>query len=343
MLTDTKAVLKVRDLRISFHTPKGNINIVRGINLDLRKGEVLGIVGESGCGKSLTSQALMGLLPDNARIGENSSITVDGKNLTNINEKEWEKIRGKKISMIFQDPMTSLNPSMKIGEQIAETIRNNDKCSRKEAFVRALEMLKKVRISSPELRMKEYPYQLSGGMKQRVMIAIALSSHPEILIADEPTTALDVTTQAQIVDLLNELKEEFNTSIIIITHDMGVVANVSDRIAVMYCGKVVEYGKTRDVLINPKHPYTIGLIRSIIDPAKNTTKLYSIKGNVPTAFEADMTEGCLFSSRCPYCNENCLRNQPCRVSLGNSYVECNRLKESSEKNNEYISATATSA
>lgn len=271
-----KKVLEVKDLSVSFHTYGGEVQAVRKVNFDVFEKETLAIVGESGSGKSVTVQSIMRLLampPGEFKSGE---ILLDGENLIDKSEKQMEKIRGKDIGMIFQDPMTSLNPTMKIGRQITEGLIKHQGVSKKEAYERGIELLKLVGIPNPERRINQYPHEFSGGMRQRAMIAIALSCNPKVLIADEPTTALDVTIQAQILDLLRDIQEEMNTAIILITHDLGVVANAADRVAVMYGGKVVETGTVDEIFYQPKHPYTWGLLGSMPKLNNSKEKLQSI-------------------------------------------------------------------
>ncbi|TCT12146.1 oligopeptide transport system ATP-binding protein [Natranaerovirga pectinivora] len=274
-------ILEVNNLQVSFATYGGEVEAVRGVSFDLYEGETLAIVGESGSGKSVASKTIMGILADNGKIKEGSSIKFDNKDLTKLKEKDLQKIRGKEIAMIFQDPMTSLNPVMSIGKQIMEGIIKHQGLSKKEAKIKALELIKLVGISEPEKRFKQYPHQFSGGMRQRIVIAIALSCNPKILIADEPTTALDVTIQAQILELIKELQEKTGVSVIFITHDLGVVANVADRVAVMYAGKVVEIGTADDVFYRPRHPYTWGLLASMPSLDSDEAELYSIPGSPP--------------------------------------------------------------
>lgn len=272
-------VLEVKNLNITFDTYAGKVKAIRGVSFNLKKGETLAIVGESGSGKSVTTRSIMRLLSQNANV-EEGSILYNGEDLIKKSEKEMQKIRGKDIAMIFQDPMTSLNPTMTIGKQISEPIRLHQKLNKQEASNRALELLNLVGLPEAEKRMKQYPHQFSGGQRQRIVIAIALACNPEILIADEPTTALDVTIQAQILDLMKELQKKISTSIIFITHDLGVVANVADRVAVMYAGKIVEVGSVDEIFYNPQHPYTWGLISSM--PTLDIEKtLYAIPGTPP--------------------------------------------------------------
>ena len=272
-------VLEVKNLNITFDTYAGKVKAIRGVSFNLKKGETLAIVGESGSGKSVTTRSIMRLLSQNANV-EDGEILFNGEDLIKKSEKEMQKIRGKDIAMIFQDPMTSLNPTMTIGKQVSEPIRLHQKLNKKEAFNRALELLNLVGLPQAEKRMKQYPHQFSGGQRQRIVIAIALACNPEVLIADEPTTALDVTIQAQILDLMKELQKKISTSIIFITHDLGVVANVADRVAVMYAGKIVEVGTVDEIFYNPQHPYTWGLISSM-PTLEIKESLYAIPGTPP--------------------------------------------------------------
>lgn len=275
----SETILSIENLRIHFETFAGEVQAIRGVNLNLQKGETLALVGESGSGKSVTAKSVMKLLSNNAVVKE-GAITFKGENILEKSEREMQAIRGKEIAMIFQDPMTSLNPTMKIGKQITEVIMKHEKVSKEDANKRAEELLELVGIPNAKERMKQYPHQFSGGQRQRIVIAIALACNPDVLIADEPTTALDVTIQAQILELLKELQQQFQMAIIFITHDLGVVANVADRVAVMYAGKVVEVGTADEVFYNPQHPYTWGLLRSM--PTLHTgDTLYAIPGSPP--------------------------------------------------------------
>ncbi|MBU5341654.1 ABC transporter ATP-binding protein [Caldifermentibacillus hisashii] len=274
-------LLEVKDLSVSFNTYNGEVQAVRGVSFDLNEGETLAIVGESGSGKSVTSSTLMGLLPKPAGIIKSGQILFQGEDLVKKSEKEMQKIRGKEISMVFQDPLSSLNPTMKIGNQIIEGLIKHQGMNRAEAKKKAIELLDQVGIPHPEIRVNQFPHQFSGGMRQRVVIAIALACNPKILIADEPTTALDVTIQAQILELMKEIQRDTKTSIIFITHDLGVVANVADRVAVMYAGKIVEIGTVDDVFYNPKHPYTWGLLGSMPTLDADDEELYTIPGTPP--------------------------------------------------------------
>lgn len=275
----SETILSIENLRIHFETFAGEVQAIRGVNLKLQKGETLALVGESGSGKSVTAKSVMKLLSNNAVVKE-GSITFKGENILEKSESDMQSIRGKEIAMVFQDPMTSLDPTMKIGKQITEVIIKHEKASKEEANKRAEELLELVGIPNAKERMKQYPHQFSGGQRQRIVIAIALACNPDVLIADEPTTALDVTIQAQILELLKELQQQFQMAIIFITHDLGVVANVADRVAVMYAGKVVEVGTAEEVFYNPQHPYTWGLLRSM--PTLHTgDTLYAIPGSPP--------------------------------------------------------------
>ncbi|MCL1995601.1 MAG: ABC transporter ATP-binding protein [Defluviitaleaceae bacterium] len=294
-------LLEVKDLRTSFFTGAGEIKAVDGISFSIEKGKTLGIVGESGSGKSITALSILRLLEGTSGKIVDGEVLFRGENLITKNKKQMMEIRGRHISMVFQEPMTSLNPTLTCGEQIAETFRNHKSYTRKKAWIEAIEMLRLVGIPSPEKRAKQYPFELSGGMRQRVMIAIALSCNPDLLIADEPTTALDVTIQAQILDLIKKLQKEMGTSLILITHDLGVVAEMCDYVAVMYCGKIVEYTDVRSLFTSPKHPYTVGLLKSIPDHETTKASLDIIQGTVPSPF--NLPSGCSFAPRCPYAKD----------------------------------------
>ncbi|MEJ8776982.1 ABC transporter ATP-binding protein [Pseudogracilibacillus sp. ICA-222130] len=325
-----KKVLEVKDLSVSFHTYGGEVQAVRKVNFDLCEKETLAIVGESGSGKSVTVQSIMRLLampPGEFKTGE---ILLDGENLIDKSEKQMEKIRGKDIGMIFQDPMTSLNPTMKIGRQITEGLIKHQGVSKREAYDRGIELLNLVGIPNPERRINQYPHEFSGGMRQRAMIAIALSCNPKVLIADEPTTALDVTIQAQILDLLRDIQEEMNTAIILITHDLGVVANAADRVAVMYGGKVVETGTVDEIFYQPKHPYTWGLLGSMPKLNHSKEKLQSIPGSPPDL--KDPPKGCPFAARCPYSMKVCDQHMPeFKASSNTQQTACWLLDERAPK------------
>lgn len=313
------SLLKVEGLQVQFQTKKGINTSVDGVSFSIGKGEILGIVGESGCGKSVTSLSILQLLGTNAKISQ-GSIKLSGRELLGLSEEEMCKIRGNEIAMIFQDPMTALNPTLTIGEQLIEPLVIHQGYSKADARKEAVEVLKKVGIAAPEKRMKEYPHQLSGGMRQRVMIAMAVSCAPKLLIADEPTTALDVTIQAQILELMLELRQNMDTAIILITHDMGVVAETADNILVLYAGKVVEYGSVKDIFNAPKHPYTRGLLSSIPPLQEDVEELNTIEGTVPAP--GQMPAGCRFGPRCPYAGEHCRREQPGLYPVEGALVSC---------------------
>jgi oligopeptide/dipeptide ABC transporter ATP-binding protein len=309
----TRPVLQIEDLRTHFFTAIGTVRAVDGVSYALKPGETLGVVGESGCGKSVTALSVLRLVanPPGRIVG--GAIRLDGKNLLELSEAEMEKIRGNDISMIFQEPMTSLNPLFTVGWQISEAVALHQGLSRREAWGRAVEMLRRVQIPEPEKRAHAYPHQLSGGMRQRVMIAMALSCNPKVLIADEPTTALDVTIQAQILDLMRELQETLGTAIILITHDMGVVAENADRVVVMYAGRKVEEAPAAELFDAPGHPYTKGLLGSIphLDTAASSNRrarLNEIKGMVPSLF--NLPPGCSFAARCAYSTDQCREVTP---------------------------------
>lgn len=312
-------LLEVKGLKTYFFDRKGKVPAVDGVDFTIRKGETLGIVGESGCGKSVTSMSILKLLPPEGKVVD-GEIIFKGKNLIGYTPAEMEKVRGKKIAMIFQEPMTSLNPVYTIGTQIGEMISNHEKLAKKEIRCKTIEMLRLVGIPSPEKRIDEYPFELSGGMRQRVMIAMALSCNPELLIADEPTTALDVTIQAQILELMKELKRKLNTSIMFITHDLGVIAEMAANVLVMYTGMVMEYSDVKSLFKNPLHPYTQGLLKALprIDNIKD--KLYVIDGVVPSLY--DIPKGCRFHPRCPYASEKCRCENPDLYTCGDRKVRC---------------------
>jgi len=301
-------LLEVSGLKTEFLTPDGVVRAVDGVDFTLHRGETLGIVGESGCGKSVTSLSVMRLLAkDTSRIA-GGKILFEGRDLLTLPEKEVQSLRGNRIAMIFQEPMTSLNPVFKIGNQIVEALRFHLKLGKKEASDKAVELLKRVGIPRPEMIAKEYPHQLSGGMRQRVMIAMAMACNPSVLIADEPTTALDVTIQAQILNLMRKLQEENETAILLITHDLGVVAEMCERVVVMYAGQVVEEALVKDLFKNPQHPYTKGLLKSLPSLAGKEKRLSSIPGQVPNPLE--MPKGCRFAPRCSEWRSHCEGVQP---------------------------------
>ncbi len=303
----TENVLKVKNLKTYFHTFKGTVKAVDGISFELGKKEILGIVGESGCGKSVTGFSLIRLIEEPGKIVD-GDVLFDDKNLIQLSESEMQALRGKKISMIFQDPMTSLNPIFTIEKQMEEVLILHSDLNKTERKNRCLELLGLVGIPNPKSRLKNYPYQLSGGMRQRVIIAIALATRPKLIIADEPTTALDVTIQAQILRLLKKLVKEENCSLILISHDLAVISNMTDRINVMYCGKIVESGKTNEVVHQSLHPYTDGLLKSIPRFSSETEKLDTIRGIVPNMF--DLPTGCRFFPRCKFGQEVCQKEEP---------------------------------
>jgi peptide/nickel transport system ATP-binding protein len=306
-LPGTKNLLEVRGLRTHFASERGEVRAVDGVDLRLERGRTLGIVGESGCGKSVTALSIMGLVPQPpGRIA--GEVLFDGEDLLKLPPARLRDLRGDKLAMIFQEPMTSLNPAFRVGEQIAESLLRHRKISKKEAEKQAIEMLRRVRIPSPERRAQEYPHQLSGGMRQRVMIAMALACNPQLLIADEPTTALDVTIQAQILELMRTLRAELGTAIILITHDLGVVAELADEVMVMYAGQVVERCDAPRLFSEPQHPYTIGLLGSIPRLHLEQERLAAIEGMVPDA--AAFPEGCRFHPRCPFAVDQCRREVP---------------------------------
>jgi len=304
-------LLEVKNLVVKFNTDDGVVHAVNDLDISLGAGETLGIVGETGAGKTTTALAIMGLIDCPPGQIESGEIIYKGRDLISLKESEYLKIRGKEISMIFQDPMTALNPVMTVVDQIAEVIENHQGVSAKEAEERAIEMLKVVRI--PPERANEYPHQFSGGMRQRVVIAIALACNPSLLIADEPTTALDVTIQAQVLEMMKDLRSEFNTSMIMITHDFGIVAETCDRVAIMYAGEVIESGTLRDIFKDAKHPYTIGLFGAIPDIEKDAEFLYQIEGLMPDPM--DLPSGCPFSPRCTYAEELCHTQKPLKTAI----------------------------
>lgn len=312
-------LLEVKDLRVSYYTYAGEVQSTRGISFNLDKGETLAIVGESGCGKTVTSKAVMGLIQFPGKIKEGSSIVFNGVDILKFKEKDWQKFRGAEVSMIFQDSMTSLNPTMKIGKQIAESLVIHNGMSKQAAFQEAVRMLKLVDIPNAENRARQYPHEFSGGMRQRAMIGIALACNPKLLIADEPTTALDVTIQAQIIDLMKDLQKKLGTAIILITHDLGVVADIAQNIAVMYAGLIVEKGTLDDIFYNPQHPYTWSLLKSVprLDLG-NKEELVSIQGTPPDLIAPP--KGCGFSTRCKYCMPICKEQPPTTTELSDTHI-----------------------
>ncbi|ERF61476.1 ABC transporter ATP-binding protein [Treponema socranskii] len=317
-----ETLLKVDNLSTWFYTDDGIVKAVNDVSFSLNKGHTLGIVGESGCGKSITSLSVMRLIdsPPGKIVG--GKIVFKGEDLLAKSEEEMRRVRGKRIAMIFQEPMTSLNPVYTVGRQIEEALLIHESMTKKEAKRRALEMLRLVRIPLPEKRFDEYPHQLSGGMRQRVMIAIALACSPELLICDEPTTALDVTIQAQILALIDELKEKTGTSVIMITHDLGVISEIADEVLIMYAGEIVEYAPKAQLFQNPLHPYTQGLIACVPKLGRDSDRLQTIEGTVPS-FD-DMPAGCTFWPRCPFAESICKEKKPPLIDCGNRTVRCHR-------------------
>lgn len=317
------AFIEFKNLHTWFYADAGIVKAVNGVDFEIRKGETVCVVGESGCGKSVTSLSLMHLVQSPPGKIVDGEILMDGRDLLKLSKSEMEHVNGKDVAMIFQEPMTSLNPVLKVGHQIMESILFHTDATKEEARAKALEMIKLVGIPRAEEIMECYPHELSGGMRQRIMIAMALVCNPKLLIADEPTTALDVTIQAQILDLMRKLKEEMDMSIMLITHDLGVVAEMADYVVVMYAGNVVEKGKVLDIFQNPMHPYTIGLLKSkpIIGKTNHNERLYSIPGQVPNPI--NMPENCHFNERCEFCQEGCKEKEPKLVHVGNGhYVAC---------------------
>lgn len=313
-------LLDVKDLQTFFFTERGVARSVDRVSFQLLEAQVLGIVGESGCGKSVTALSIMRLIPAPGRIlgGE---IRFRGRDLLSLSETEMESIRGNQISMIFQEPMTSLNPVFRVQDQIVEAIQAHNRIRKGEALERVVELLREVGIPAPEMRMKDYPHQMSGGMRQRVMIAMALACRPQLIIADEPTTALDVTIQAQILDLLEQLRKSTGTAILLITHDLGVIAELAEYVVVMYTGRVVEKARVKDLFASPLHPYTQGLMRSIPGRSSNGRRLEAIPGVVPSLL--DLPEGCKFNTRCSWAFERCFREEPGLIRAGDGhYVRC---------------------
>ena len=323
---ENKEILRVRNLVTTFRIQGKTVQAVRGVDLSVGEGEILGIVGESGSGKSVSMKSIIHMLPDSARISADE-MKFEGTDLLALSEKDMRNVRGNQISMIFQDPMTSLDPLKRIGSHIEEVLIRHQKISRKEAAVKAVELLRKVGVPSPETRVRQYPHEFSGGMRQRVLIAMALACHPRLLIADEPTTALDVTIQAQILDLIRELQKQEQMAVVLITHDMGVVAQLCRRIAVMYGGLIMEVAETDDIFENPRHPYTQALLRSIpsIDESEGE-RLIPIAGHAPSLL--DPPPGCPFEPRCPYADASCKEKCPAMVQVSEGHFSrCTRIEE----------------
>ena len=322
--TKQEVVLRVSDLRTYFQTRWGTVKAVDGISFDLRRGETLGIVGESGSGKSVTMLSLMRLIPMPPGRIVSGSIELDGEDILRLSEAEMNKVRGSKIALIIQDPMTSLNPVFTIGNQVSEAIRIHQDIPKRSIMEQALSVLQKVNIPAAETRMRDYPHQMSGGMRQRVVGAIGISCQPEVLIADEPTTSLDVTIQAQYLALLKELQRDSNVGLIFITHDFGIVAKMCDRVAVMYAGRIVEQGSVRDIFNNPSHPYTEALLASVPKMEEDVDRLYSIEGQPPTLH--DLPAGCPFAPRCQYVMDRCREEYPDRYTIREGHqASCWRL------------------
>jgi peptide/nickel transport system ATP-binding protein len=316
------SLLKVRDLNISFRSTNNPTKVVSSLNFEIKEAKVFGLVGESGCGKSLTALSIMGILPHNAFA--EGEINFKGNNLLKLDSESMRRLRGKELSMVFQEPMTSLNPVLTIGYQIAEVLTTHTGLSKKEAMANTVELLKAVKIPSPEIRIKEYPHQMSGGMRQRVMIAMAIACNPSLLIADEPTTALDVTIQAQILDLLRGLRQQRNMAMLLITHDLGVIAENAETAAIMYAGRLVEVSQVLNILETPKHPYTMGLLESL--PKTKEIPLKPIPGSVPRPDE--LPPGCKFSDRCQYMIPDCQKEEPAlREIIPGQFARCIRSEE----------------
>lgn len=325
-------ILEVKDLEVSFKTYAGNVKAVRGTSFHVNKGETLALVGESGCGKTVTAKSIIGILPKHqTTIGEKSQIILNGRDILPLPEKEKRKVRGNEVSMIFQDPMTSLNPTTRIGDQIAEGIKLHTQKSKKEIDAEVLRLLELVRIPNPKVRVKQYPHEFSGGMRQRAMIAVALACNPDLLIADEPTTALDVTIQAQIMDLMKDIQKEFNTAIILVTHDLGVVAAYAHRIHVMYAGKILEKGSVEEIFYEPKHPYTMALLKSVPTlKMENKASLYSLEGTPPDLLNPPA--GCSFAPRCEFGMNICRKRMPEMKEFSDTHCcNCWMLSEEAKK------------
>lgn len=318
-------LLEVKNLSVTFRTLRGEVQAVRDVSFDIKKGSVTAIVGESGCGKSVTSKSIMGLVKKTGFVDKESKILFQGENIQEYTKTQWEKYRGEKCSICFQDALTALNPTMTIGKQIMEKILVHKKVSKKEAWEEAVKVLKMVGIPNPELRMKQYPHEFSGGMRQRVMIGIAVTLNPMLLIADEPTTALDVTVQADILDMMKEIQREHHMSIILITHDLGIVANFATDIIVMYAGKIVERGSAYDIFYNPAHPYTEALLRAVPRLDMEGEELETIEGAPPNM--ANPPKGCPFANRCKFCQEICETEFPKESSVGEGHEVCCWLRK----------------
>jgi len=306
--------LEIKDLRISFASDGKRVEVVSGVSINVPKGKIVGVVGESGCGKTVTALSTMRLIPEPPGKIDSGEIIFDGADILNYSDRDMRSIRGNRISMIFQEPISSLNPVFTVGDQIGEALSTHLKLSSKEEKDRVIELLTLVGIPAPERRINNYPHEMSGGMSQRVMIAMALACNPEVLIADEPTTALDVTIQAGILDLINELREKMGMAVLLITHDLGIIAEVADEVYVMYAGKVVEHGFTADIFKEPHHPYTVGLLNSVPDLHENKEMLNAIPGVVPSP--DNFPDGCRFQDRCPLVIDKCRTNEPFLEEVG---------------------------
>lgn len=325
-------LLEVKNLEVSFKTYAGIVKAVRGTNFHVNKGETLALVGESGCGKTVTAKSIIGILPKyQTIIGEKSEIILNGRDILKLPEKEMRKVRGNEVGMIFQDPMTSLNPTARIGDQIAEGLRLHTDKTKQEIDAEVLRLLDLVRIPNPKVRAKQYPHEFSGGMRQRAMIAVALACNPDLLIADEPTTALDVTIQAQIMELMADIQKEFNTAIILVTHDLGVVAAYADRIHVMYAGTILEKGTVDEIFYHPKHPYTMALLKSVPTlKMENKANLYALQGTPPDLLNPPV--GCAFAPRCEYGMNICRKAVPELKEFSDSHnCQCWMLSEEAKK------------
>lgn len=317
--SDPQSVLSVRDLKVDFVTRRGTLHAIDGVSFDIARGEVLGVVGESGAGKSVTGLAVIGLIDPPGRIA-GGEIALSGLRIDNLPPEEMRRIRGKRIGMIFQDPLTSLNPLYRIGDQLVETIRTHTSLSESVARKRAIDLLAEVGISAPDKRIDAYPHEFSGGMRQRVVIALAIAAEPELIIADEPTTALDVSVQAQIIALIKRLGRDHGTAVMLVTHDMGVIAETSDRVAVMYSGRIAEIGPVRDVVRRPLHPYAKGLMGAIPTLADNTARLVQIPGSMPRL--SAIPRGCAFHPRCAFAFDRCRAERPEPIPSGTQLVAC---------------------
>lgn len=326
-------VLKIKDLVVHYETEDADVHAVNGIDIEIRKKHTLGLVGETGAGKTTTAMSILNLVPNPPGVIKSGEIYLEGEDVLQMSAEKLEHMRGNDVAMIFQDPMTALNPVMTVGDQIAESIELHQNLNKKDALEKAKDMLKLVGIA--ESRAAEYPHQFSGGMKQRVVIAIALACHPDVLIADEPTTALDVTIQAQVLEMMKELKKQYGTSMIMITHDLGIVADICDEVSVVYAGRVVEHGTLEDIFDHTLHPYTEGLFNSLPNMADRTQRLKPIKGLMPDP--SNLPEGCAFCPRCNYAKDICARKKPGRLwSNDTHYVECHLYNENNIRNGEVL-------